>query len=283
KSETLRVEDRKKLRDMVCEINQLFGEQNGILRAAETEPTRAPAISRQTYADKLKRGSVTVAGQPNAKQSSEDTKKQLAEKVDVVSNKIGVRGIKKGRNGAVFVECSSKKGAEKLRISVAERMQDAKVGEVKKSNPVVCVYERGVNCGAGSGIRQQNGCIESEYKTGEKLKEDFKVFRFYAKPQDGKRTVKNAVCSVNPKLKSVLLAGKLKIMWRMCSVRDYNNFLHCFKHTTARIARLQRLSARCANAPGSPAWTSRRRPTHRRARRGNGSWRRSVNAQIING
>ncbi|GJQ77260.1 hypothetical protein Trydic_g14225, partial [Trypoxylus dichotomus] len=134
KSETLKVEDRKKIRDMVCEINQLFGEQNGILKEvrstaekrATAEPTRAPANPRQTYADKLKRSSVTVAVHPSEKQTSEDTKRQLAEKVDVVANKIGVRGVKKGRDGAVFVECSSKKDAEKLRISVAEKMQDAK-------------------------------------------------------------------------------------------------------------------------------------------------------------
>ncbi|GJQ69755.1 hypothetical protein Trydic_g4813 [Trypoxylus dichotomus] len=202
KSETLKVEDRKRLRDMVCEINQLFGEQNGILRevrsAAEkratAEPTPAPANPRQTYADRLKRSSVTVAVQPSEKQTSEYTKKQLAEKVDVVANKIGVRGVKKGRDGAVFVECSSKKDAEKLRISVAEKMQDAKVREIKKNNPVVCVYglDEGLTADkVAECIRQQNEIIESVYENGEKVKEDFKVFRFYATPRDGKRTVKN--------------------------------------------------------------------------------------------
>ncbi|GJQ80424.1 hypothetical protein Trydic_g15232, partial [Trypoxylus dichotomus] len=48
-------------------------------------------------------------------------------------------------------------------------------------------------------------------------------------PQDGKRAVKNAVCSVSPKLRSLLLAGKLEITWRVCSVRDYSDVLHCFK------------------------------------------------------
>ncbi|GJQ69027.1 hypothetical protein Trydic_g6767, partial [Trypoxylus dichotomus] len=106
------------------------------------------------------------------------------------------------------------------------------VREIKKNNPVVCVYgldegltaEKVAEC-----IRQQNEAIESIYETGEKMKEDFKVFRFYATPQDGKRTVKNAVCSVSPRLRSLLLAGKIKVMWRVCSVRDYSNVLHCFK------------------------------------------------------
>ncbi|GJQ79334.1 hypothetical protein Trydic_g18248 [Trypoxylus dichotomus] len=215
KSESLKVEDRKKLRDMVCEINQLFREQNGILRevrsAAEkratAEPTRAPANPRQTYADRRKRSSVTVAVQPSEKQTSEDTKRQLAEKVDVVANKIGVRSVKKRRDGAVFVECSSKKDAEKLRISVPEKMQDAKGREVKKNNPAVCVYglDEGLTADkVAECIRQQNEIIESVYETGEKLKEDFRVFRFYATPQDGKRTVKNAVCSVSPRLELLM-------------------------------------------------------------------------------
>ncbi|GJQ70240.1 hypothetical protein Trydic_g10543, partial [Trypoxylus dichotomus] len=163
KSETLRVEDRKKLRDMVCEINQLFGEQNGILRevrsAAEkraaTEPTRAPAISRQTYAGKLKQSSParTPRGSWQKKWTWFPTKSGL------------------------------KKDAKKLRISVAEKMQEAKVREVKKSNPVVCVY--GVDEGltaeqVAECIRQQNECIESQRMQG---RVDLQEVRGNTRPQ----------------------------------------------------------------------------------------------------
>ncbi|GJQ83744.1 hypothetical protein Trydic_g6777 [Trypoxylus dichotomus] len=112
RSENLKVEDWQKVRDMVCKLNQLFGELNGILKEIhENAEERAPVAkimqpsakqSRRAYADKL---SVTVEVQAN--QTSDVTEKQLVEKVDVVGKKIGVRGVKKGMDGAVFVECSS--------------------------------------------------------------------------------------------------------------------------------------------------------------------------------
>ncbi|GJQ83685.1 hypothetical protein Trydic_g14392 [Trypoxylus dichotomus] len=238
KSETLKIEDRKKLRGMVCELNQLFGEQNGILREVRARAEkRAPIVeciqgkSKVSYADKLKRSSVTVEVQPKVKQTSDDTKKQLAEKVDVVAKKIGVHGIKKGRDGAVFVECSSKQDAEKLRVSVAEKMQ-AKAREMKKSNPVVCIY--GVDAAltaeqVSECVRQQNENVENAYESGEEMREDFKIFRFFATPKDNKRAVKNVVCSASPKLRSILISGKIKVMWRVCAVKDYSNVLYCFK------------------------------------------------------
>ncbi|GJQ67635.1 hypothetical protein Trydic_g8426 [Trypoxylus dichotomus] len=196
KSETFKIEDRKKLRGMVCELNQLFGEQNGILREVRASAEkRAPIVecvqgkSKVSYADKLKRSSVTVEVQPKIKQTSDDTKKQLTEKVDMVAKKIGVHGIKKGRDGVVFVECSSKQDAEKLRVSVAEKMQ------------------------------AKNESVENAYENGEEMREDFKIFRFFATPKDNKRAVKNVVCSASPKLRRILISGKIKVMWR---VKDYN-------------------------------------------------------------
>ncbi|GJQ69413.1 hypothetical protein Trydic_g6528 [Trypoxylus dichotomus] len=221
KSETLKIEDRKKLRGMVCELNQLFGEQNGILREvrARTEK-RAPIVEcvqgkpKVSYADKLKRSSVTVEVQPKVKQTSDDTKKQLAEKVDVVAKK-----------------SVSKQDAEKLRVSVAEKMQ-AKAREMKKSNPVVCIY--GVDAAltveqVSECVRQQNESVENAYENGEEMREDFKIFRFFATPKDNKRAVKNVVCSASPKLRSILISGKIKVMWRVCAVKDYSNVLYCFK------------------------------------------------------
>ncbi|GJQ65721.1 hypothetical protein Trydic_g19502 [Trypoxylus dichotomus] len=237
KSETLKIEDRKKLRGMVCELNQLFGEQNGILREVRARAEkRAPIVEcvqgkpKVSYADKLKRSSVTVEVQPKVKQTSDDTKKQLAEKVDVVAKKIGVHGIKKGRDGAVFVECSSKQDAEKLRVSVAEKMQ-AKAREMKKSNPVVCIH--GVDAAltaeqVSECVRQQNESVENAYENGEEMREDFKIFRF-ATPKDNKHAVKNVVCSASPKLRSILISEKIKVMWRVCAVKDYSNVLYCFK------------------------------------------------------
>ncbi|GJQ68660.1 hypothetical protein Trydic_g19267 [Trypoxylus dichotomus] len=216
KSEILKIEDRKKLRGMVCELNQLFGEQNGILREVRAmAEKRAPIVE-------------CVQGKP--KQTGDDTKKQLAEKVDVVAKKIGVHGIKKGRDGAVFVECSSKQDAEKLRVSVAEKMQ-AKTREMKKSNPVVCIY--GVDAAltaeqVSECVRQQNESVENAYENGEEMREDFKIFRF-ATPKDNKRAVKNVVCSASPKLRSIFISGKIKVMWRVCAVKDYSNVLYCFK------------------------------------------------------
>ncbi|GJQ88495.1 hypothetical protein Trydic_g4858 [Trypoxylus dichotomus] len=188
KSETLKVEDREKLRDMVCEINQLFGEQNGILRevrsAAEkrgtAEPTRAPANPRQTYAD---RRCGLARSKPASTPRSSWRKKWMWSPI-----KSGYGVSKRGEMVLYSLNAAQRRT---LKTCDLGRREDAgreaeKVAEL---------------------IRQQNESIESVYETGEKLKEDFRVFRFYATPQDGKRTVKNAVYSVSPRLRSLLLVG----------------------------------------------------------------------------
>ncbi|GJQ77957.1 hypothetical protein Trydic_g2318 [Trypoxylus dichotomus] len=173
KSETLKIEDRKKLRGMVCELNQLFGEQNGILREVRARAEKQEQRYRR----------------------------------------------------------SATQDAEKLRVSVAEKMQ-AKAREMKKSNPVVCIY--GVDAAltaeqVSECVRQQNESVENAYESGEEMREDFKIFRFFATPKDNKRAVKNVVCSASPKLRSILISGKIKVMWRVCAVKDYSNVLYCFK------------------------------------------------------
>ncbi|GJQ86692.1 hypothetical protein Trydic_g19788 [Trypoxylus dichotomus] len=201
---------------MVCELCQLFGEQIGVLREAranaeKTAPvaqnTQPSAKIKQTYVDKLKRANVTVEVQPKAKQTCKVTKKQLADIVDVVGKKIGVRGVKRGKDVAVFEECSSKHDAEKLRITAAEKME-AKARELKKSNLVVCIYrvddlpaEKVSEC-----VRQQNESVEFLYESAEQMKEDF---RFFATPKDKKRSVETAVYSVSPKLRSRLVNCKV--------------------------------------------------------------------------
>ncbi|GJQ69407.1 hypothetical protein Trydic_g6522 [Trypoxylus dichotomus] len=92
-SGTLRVEETKKVRDMLCELNQ-----NEILRevrasvekwATVSEPIQSFAKGRQTSPGKLKRSCITVQVQPKEKQSHEDAKKQSVEKVDVGKNRVG--------------------------------------------------------------------------------------------------------------------------------------------------------------------------------------------------
>ncbi|KAK9728276.1 hypothetical protein QE152_g18088 [Popillia japonica] len=132
KSETLKMEDRKSVRECVMELCQLMGEMNGVLlglrerlkdgekmAATQIETVRRKPVS---YAEKLKgREAVVVRIEPQSKQTGEETKKQLKEKIDVCSKQIGIANMKSGKNGAVFVECATKSDAEKLKVTVAEK------------------------------------------------------------------------------------------------------------------------------------------------------------------
>ncbi|GJQ66122.1 hypothetical protein Trydic_g4187 [Trypoxylus dichotomus] len=94
---------------------------------------------------------------------------ELAEKVDVAGKKIGVRGIKQDKDEAVFVDCSSDQDAEKLRVTVAEKM-DTKARELKKSNPMVCEYdvdesltvEKCMNMYLGSSLHRRTKNVRSK-------------------------------------------------------------------------------------------------------------------------
>lgn len=264
KSETLKVEDRKKLRDMISGLNQLFGEQSGILRTlreeyagkkeilAEVHATPAP---RPTYADKIKgRESFVVRIDPkNKDQTVETTKEQLKEKVDVCGKQIGVINIKKGKNGSVFVECTTKRDAEKLKVTVAEKMP-ASAKEIGKTNPVMCIYgidssleEKLLQC-----MRQQNYALETHYADVPALKKDIKIFRYFSSKRDNERGVKNVVFSASGRLRDLLVNRNVYVMWRTCGVRDYRNILYCYKCLgTGHKAKDCKNEAVCGNCGGS--------------------------------
>lgn len=243
KSETLKVEDRKVLREKVLEWMQLMGEINGALleqrskgagekTAASGTTIAEPQRKQISYAEKLKgREAVVVRIEPKAKQTVEVTRKELKEKVDVCKKQIGIRNVKSGKNGAVFVECSSKSAAEILKTTVAEKMK-ADAREIKKSNPVMCAYgvdsdieaEKFTEC-----LRGQNAAVEAHYRNIEELKADVKVFRFFSTKKDNERGVKNIVFSASGKLRNLIAERRVNLMWRTCLVKDYRSIFYCFK------------------------------------------------------
>lgn len=150
KSETLKVDDRKKVRDKVLELFQITAEMNGALLECrkqlqskgelvikEKETIQKITGENRTYCANVvsknnNNNLVTVKITPNNIQNGEVTKRELVNKIDIVTNQIGISNIKKGRDGTLFVECISKGDANRLTERVPIDMSGTEAKEIKK-------------------------------------------------------------------------------------------------------------------------------------------------------
>ncbi|KMQ86893.1 rna-directed dna polymerase from mobile element jockey-like protein [Lasius niger] len=95
---------------------------------------------------KEKKNENVIIVKPKKQQTSEDTKKQVKEKVDISSLAVGIAKLRKGVNGSVILGCESSGEIEKLKASVHDKLgDDFNIMVPKKIKPKIKIINVGVD------------------------------------------------------------------------------------------------------------------------------------------
>lgn len=157
--------------------------------------------------------------------SSEDTKKDIKSKIDVLELEIGITKVKKVTNGAVVIGCENKIQAEALKNKVSKdlgekymvlaprkRKLKVKISDVDKENGEDELDFWGK-------IEEQNGFEKAST-----------VGKIVYKSSNAKSQRTTIIAEVDAgTYRKLLEEGKVKIGWNMCRVQDYIGILRCFK------------------------------------------------------
>lgn len=200
------------------------------------ELSEVPILSKETDRSLKKTYSGAVKGKTEAViiikpkeaeegNSSETTKKDIKNKIDISKLGVGITKLRKATRGAVVVGCESKLQADKLKEKVAEDLGEKYVvQEPKKRKLKIKIHDIDKeDCESEedfwSKVAEQNEC-GSEGVRGKII---------HKTVNSNSRGVTLIIEVDTDARKRLLDLGRVKIGWKICRVQDYVGILRCFK------------------------------------------------------
>ena len=157
--------------------------------------------------------------------SSEETKRDIKEKIDVTKLGLGITKMKKVTKGAVVVGCESNEQAEILKERVTSDLGEKYVIKApkKKKRKIKIFGADKEDCEDEKDfwrkIEEQNGFTKNSVQG-----------KIVHKSQNEKSQRATIIAEVDDKTYETLLEEeKVKIGWNICKVQDYIGILRCFK------------------------------------------------------
>ena len=156
------------------------------------------------------------------KDSTENMKTLIKQKVNPTEIKVGVCTFKSLKNGNILMESSSKADAEKICSSINEKCGDAiEANEMKLRNPRMILY----NVPEEMDMDQLKQAISEQNAELNITEDDFEP-KFVFKDRKGST---NLVIAIKSEVRRAILGRKIKVGWHMCNVDDYIKISRCFK------------------------------------------------------
>lgn len=200
------------------------------------ELSEMPILSNETDRSLKKTYSGAVKGKTEAviiikpketegETSSETTKKDIKNKIDITKLGVGITKLRKVTRGAVVVGCESKLQANKLKEKMAKDLGEKyEVKEPKKRKLKIKIFD----------IDKED--CESEEDFWNKVKEQNEGGREGVRGKIIHKTANSnsrgvtLIAEVDTNARKRLLdLGRVKIGWKICRVQDYVGILRCFK------------------------------------------------------
>jgi len=157
--------------------------------------------------------------------TSEETKKDIKNKIDVAKLGLGITKMKKATKGAVVVGCENSDQAEILKEKVTSDMGEKYViqAPVKKKRRIKIFDVEKDDCEDEKEfwrkIEEQNGFVKNSVRG-----------KIVHKSQNGKSQRVMIIAEVDDKTHEIVLEEeRVKIGWNICKVQDYIGILRCFK------------------------------------------------------
>lgn len=157
--------------------------------------------------------------------TSEETKRDIKNKIDVAKLGLGITKMKKATRGAVVVGCENKDQAEILKEKVTSDMGEKYVIQApKKKKRRIKIFDV-----------DKEDC-ENEKEFWEKVEEQNGFTKnsvrgkIVHKSQNGKSQRTTIIAEVDDKTHETMMEEeKVKIGWNICKVQDHIGILRCFK------------------------------------------------------
>jgi hypothetical protein len=177
----------------------------------------------------------------SALQTSDKTKQDLIQSIDPVQIKVGVKTLRKVRNGGVIIKAGTDRDINAIRaeLSSSSIASDYNVRAPKKRNPRLRIFHapacqsqdtesrRAFDLEILKAIYKQNESVETAYP-------DFKGFEADIRIVLHQNTIRgdsqHLIIETSPKLRRIMTeCVKLKIMWSVCEAQDFILVTRCFK------------------------------------------------------
>ncbi|XP_037930347.1 uncharacterized protein LOC119665106, partial [Teleopsis dalmanni] len=203
--------------------------------------------NKDTFAAKLKMGinaNVPITVKPINKQQSEETKKDLKNKINPTQLNVKVNGFQTRHDGRVTIKCINSKEREVLANDIKKKLSEQYVIETPTlRNPKVLISGMSEQLDGDSlllAIKNQNSISLQHLKV-------LKVYESYKK-----RNTFNAIIELDGKaFKQVMKDRKINIRWDRCIVYEHLNVMRCYKfwgfnHEASVCKEIDNVCAKCS-------------------------------------
>jgi hypothetical protein len=193
---------------------------------AQTAPIPLPRQLKH-----VKEQHVLLVYPKNKEANSEVLKAALMKAVNPRTLQIGVRNVRKIREGGIAIEVDSNDEVDKLKTAIENTVTDIKsVDRPKPRHPQMLLKNvpRDIEqIDVIQNLFDQNHLISDNYNTIEEFSEEI-TLRFHFGKQGSQST--NWVIEVSPALRNLILPqGKLNMNWVVCHVVDHCIVNQCFR------------------------------------------------------
>lgn len=161
----------------------------------------------------------------NANNNSEDTKRDIKNKIDVAKLGVGITKLKKVTRGAVVVGCEDERQADKLKEKVTKDLGEKYIVQAPmKKKLKIKIYD----VGREDSENEQDFWEKIEEQNG--FRKDSTVGKIIHKSTNERTKKTTIIAEVNDEIYEKLLElGKVKIGWKICKVQEYIGILRCYK------------------------------------------------------
>jgi len=160
---------------------------------------------------------------PRHKQSTEEIKRLLKSKIDLVNMKIGIRTFESLKNGNIVVEADSKEDIKTLNSQIRDICGDElEINVQKRRNPRLIMYN------VPDVMANENAEDMLALNPDLKLQKGDIQTTFICKT---KRNTGNLVLEVNAQPRRQMVQNKLKLEWMICSIDNYVSVNRRFKRS----------------------------------------------------
>lgn len=180
-------------------------------------------ISKETYADKLKKCDPVVVIVPKCAQSSNKTKNDF--KSQVTPSKISFKNIRNAANGGVIIECQDKESQELLKNSALKKLsENYNINLPTLRNPrfkVINICDKTPDETVILNIKTQNHFVSKDAT--------FKIVKMFENNRDNRCTY-SYIIETDPKTFSAIIENeKLNIGWDRCKVFEHIYINRCYQ------------------------------------------------------